>query len=169
MASFAAFATRNLTTFLAGILIDSPVAGLRPMRALRSTRTSLPIPGSTKTPFFFTSLTARLARAVQNRARLLIRDFACFRQPTNQLGLRHSLSGHQTSCRLLTRTSICVENPVFIGFQSTLCSRVVIIIRNSASDVKRKNAQNACFRMFFDVSTAGARRIGRRLTRHRRK
>ena len=31
IASFAAFATRNLTTFLAGILIASPVAGLRPI------------------------------------------------------------------------------------------------------------------------------------------
>src|SRR5579864_2007229 len=62
MESLAALATRNLTTFLAGILIASPVAGLRPMRALRSTRTSLPIPGRTNTPFFFTSLTARLER-----------------------------------------------------------------------------------------------------------
>ena len=33
MASFTALATRNLTTFLAGILMASPVAGLRPMRA----------------------------------------------------------------------------------------------------------------------------------------
>src|SRR6185503_12840149 len=38
MASFAALATRNLTTFFAGMLICSPVAGLRPMRALRFTR-----------------------------------------------------------------------------------------------------------------------------------
>jgi hypothetical protein len=52
MASFAAFATRNFTTFLAGILIDSPVAGLRPIRAFRSTLTSRPIPGNTNTPFF---------------------------------------------------------------------------------------------------------------------
>jgi hypothetical protein len=40
MASFAALATRNLTTRLAAILICSPVAGLRPMRALRLTSTS---------------------------------------------------------------------------------------------------------------------------------
>ena len=45
IASFTALATRNFTTFLAGILIASPVAGLRPMRALRSTRTSRPMPG----------------------------------------------------------------------------------------------------------------------------
>src|SRR5437764_11013783 len=36
IASLAAFATRNLTTFLAGILMVSPVAGLRPDR--KSTR-----------------------------------------------------------------------------------------------------------------------------------
>src|ERR1017187_5819559 len=36
MASFAALAIRNFTTFLAAILMASPVAGLRPMRALRS-------------------------------------------------------------------------------------------------------------------------------------
>ena len=118
MASFAAFATRNLTTFLAGILIDSPVAGLRPIRAFRSTRTSLPMPGSTKTPFFFTSLTARLERVIQHRARLFVRDFACFRQPANQLGLRHSLSGHQTSCYTIARTSTCAGTPVFTGFRS---------------------------------------------------
>ena len=39
MASFAALATRNFTTFLAAILIAAPVAGFRPIRALRSTRT----------------------------------------------------------------------------------------------------------------------------------
>src|SRR5437667_1721915 len=48
IASLAAFATRNLTTFLAGILMVSPVAGLRPIRALRLTSTSLPRPGKVK-------------------------------------------------------------------------------------------------------------------------
>ena len=33
--SLAAFATRNFRTFLAGILMVSPVAGLRPVRAFR--------------------------------------------------------------------------------------------------------------------------------------
>jgi hypothetical protein len=45
-------ATRNFTTFLAGILIDSPVAGLRPILALRSIRASRPSPGTTNKPFF---------------------------------------------------------------------------------------------------------------------
>jgi hypothetical protein len=35
MASLNAFAIRIFTTVLAGILISSPVAGLRPMRAFR--------------------------------------------------------------------------------------------------------------------------------------
>ena len=45
IASLAALATRNFTTFLALIWIVAPVAGLRPTRALRLTRTSLPRPG----------------------------------------------------------------------------------------------------------------------------
>ena len=51
IASLAAFATRNFTTRLAGILIASPVAGLRPMRAFRFTSTSLPTPGNVKVFF----------------------------------------------------------------------------------------------------------------------
>ena len=53
IASFAALATRNLTTRLAAILMVSPVAGLRPMRALRLTNTSLPRPGRVKVFFAF--------------------------------------------------------------------------------------------------------------------
>src|SRR5213593_4709680 len=59
IASLAALATRNLTTRLAGIWICSPVAGLRPMRAARLTRTSLPRPGSVKV--FLACLYAKLA------------------------------------------------------------------------------------------------------------
>src|ERR1039457_1316812 len=66
MASFAALATRNFTTFFAAILIAWPVAGFRPIRALRSTRTSRPIPGRTNKPFFLTSVTAVWA-SVSNR------------------------------------------------------------------------------------------------------
>ena len=46
MASLQSFAMRNFTTRFAGILISAPVAGLRPMRALRFTRTRLPSPGT---------------------------------------------------------------------------------------------------------------------------
>src|SRR5450759_688990 len=66
IASFTAFATRNFTTFLAGILIASPVAGLRPVLALRSTRTSRPMPGMMKIPFFLVSRTARSEKDVMN-------------------------------------------------------------------------------------------------------
>src|SRR5437870_9329509 len=66
MASFTALATRNFTTFLAGILICSPVAGFRPILALRSTRTSLPRPGTMNTPFDFTSFTAVVASESKN-------------------------------------------------------------------------------------------------------
>src|SRR5207302_3702123 len=59
IASFAALATRNLTTRFAAILMVSPVAGLRPMRALRFTNTSLPRPGSVKV--FLAFLQARSA------------------------------------------------------------------------------------------------------------
>src|SRR5262249_13138269 len=49
--SFMAFAMRNLSTRFAGILMASPVCGLRPMRALRFTTISLPTPGNTKPDF----------------------------------------------------------------------------------------------------------------------
>ena len=52
-ASEQALAKRIFTTVLAGILIASPVAGLRPMRALRFTFVILPMPGMTKEPVFF--------------------------------------------------------------------------------------------------------------------
>src|SRR5439155_26533453 len=55
-ASFRDLARRNFTTRLAGILMGSPVCGLRPIRALRLARTSRPKFGTTKT--FFASLVA---------------------------------------------------------------------------------------------------------------
>src|SRR6185436_1505518 len=57
--SFIAFAIRNFNTVFAGILIDSPVWGLRPMRALRFTTTSLPTPGNTNS--FFACFAASVA------------------------------------------------------------------------------------------------------------
>jgi hypothetical protein len=55
-ASFAALATRNLTTVLAGILIFCCVFGLKPERAFLFCFTSLPKPGKTNSPFFLISL-----------------------------------------------------------------------------------------------------------------
>src|SRR5262249_27191307 len=60
-ASFRLFARRNLHTRLAGILMGSPVCGLRPMRALRFARTSLPKPGRRNTPLFLASFDAKLS------------------------------------------------------------------------------------------------------------
>ena len=56
---FAALATRNFTTVLAGILMASPVAGLRAMRAGRFTFTSLPKPGRTNSPTVLTACRPR--------------------------------------------------------------------------------------------------------------
>ncbi len=61
IASLQAFARRILTTVLAGILICSRVAGLKPIRAFRLERTSLPMPGRTKDPAFLVSATANVA------------------------------------------------------------------------------------------------------------
>src|ERR1019366_2003287 len=72
IASLAALATRNLTTVLAGILIASPVCGLRPMRALRLAFTRRPRPGTTNTPFCFVSLIATSASESRNAAACLL-------------------------------------------------------------------------------------------------
>ena len=55
MASCALLDSLNLTTVFAGIFISSPVAGLRPKRALRSERTNRPMPGMMQMPTRFVS------------------------------------------------------------------------------------------------------------------
>src|ERR1700733_197672 len=70
--SFATLATRNFTTVLALILIVSPVCGLRPSRALRSSLTSLPMPGMVNSPFFLVSLTAVSASSSRPAAACLL-------------------------------------------------------------------------------------------------
>src|ERR1700733_5046867 len=70
--SFAALATRNLTTVLALILMASPVCGLRPMRAFRSAFTRRPMPGMMKTPFFLVSLIAVSASRSRKAADCLL-------------------------------------------------------------------------------------------------
>src|ERR1700761_2233897 len=72
MLSLAALATRNLTTVFALILMASPVCGLRPMRALRSAFFKRPMPGITKTPFFFVSLMAVSASRSRKAAACLL-------------------------------------------------------------------------------------------------
>src|SRR6185437_1687796 len=72
MVSLATLATRNFTTVLALILMGSPVWGLRPMRALRSALTSLPMPGMVNSPFFLVSFTARSASSSRPAADCLL-------------------------------------------------------------------------------------------------
>src|SRR3984957_7048957 len=67
-ASLNAFAARKRTTVLALILIASPVAGLRPMRALRCAFTERPRPGITNLPAPFVSFTASLKNSSKNDA-----------------------------------------------------------------------------------------------------
>src|SRR5467141_1701239 len=65
-ASFAALATRNLTTVLAGILIFCCVFRLKPVRAFLFCFTSLPNPGKTNSPFFLTALWASVLSVSRN-------------------------------------------------------------------------------------------------------
>src|SRR5215467_14007431 len=65
-ASFAALATRNLTTVLAGIFIFCFVLGLKPVRAFLFCFTSLPKPGKTNSPFFLISLYASALSVSRN-------------------------------------------------------------------------------------------------------
>ena len=56
IASLAALATRNFTTRLAAILMVSPVAGLRPIRALVLTIFTIPKSGNLHNPSFLVAL-----------------------------------------------------------------------------------------------------------------
>src|SRR5271166_5700890 len=71
-ASFAAFATRNLTTVLAEILIFCCVLGLKPVRAFLFCFTSLPKPGRTNSPFFLISLYASALSVSRNSPAVLL-------------------------------------------------------------------------------------------------
>jgi len=61
IASLNALAGLIFTTVFAGILISFPVCGFLPIRAFLLTRTDLPMPDSTKAPFFLVSAIARAA------------------------------------------------------------------------------------------------------------
>src|SRR5262249_688283 len=64
--SFSCFAMRAFTTVFAGILIASPVAGLRPIRALPFLTTRFTIPGSTNSPERFSSFSASAVSSSKN-------------------------------------------------------------------------------------------------------
>src|SRR6516165_9276809 len=65
-ASFAALATRNLTTVLAGIFMFCCVLGLKPVRAFLFCFTSLPKPGKTNSPFILVVLHASALSVSRN-------------------------------------------------------------------------------------------------------
>ncbi len=65
IASFAAFATRNLTTVLAGILSFCCVLGLKPVRAFLFCFTNLPKPGKRNSPFFLMALYSEVAQRIE--------------------------------------------------------------------------------------------------------
>jgi hypothetical protein len=94
-ASLKAFATRIFTTVFAGILIGSPVAGFRPIRALRFARTVLPTPGITKAPTFFVSDVAKQAISSMMPA-------ASFFESVSQVAHNLTFSHGFLSCHLLT-------------------------------------------------------------------
>ena len=85
IASLAALAMRNFTTRLAGILMVSPVAGFRPIRALRFTSTSLPKPGMVN--LFLAFLYARATRASSASSGLFLGEADCFSQRSCNLRL----------------------------------------------------------------------------------
>src|SRR5260370_110083 len=64
-ASFAALATRNLTTVLAGILIFCCVFGLKPVRAFLFCFTSLPKPGNDEFAALFSLFVCEVAERLE--------------------------------------------------------------------------------------------------------
>jgi hypothetical protein len=70
MASLATLAILNFTTFLAAILMASPVAGFLPIRAFRSILTNRPIPGQNEEAVFLDLGYGGLAEGVHHRTHL---------------------------------------------------------------------------------------------------
>ena len=91
-ASFAALATRNLTTVLAGILIFCCVFGLKPVRAFLFCFNSLPNPGKTNSPFFLISLYARLLSVSRNTPAIFFIGLGCFGKSELKFCFGHLLS-----------------------------------------------------------------------------
>ena len=74
MLSLIGLAIRNFTVFLAGIgiLMTSPVAGLRPIRAWRYAFTSSPMPGIRNFPLFDAGFDVKGTGASQSCSRRLL-------------------------------------------------------------------------------------------------
>src|ERR1022692_1596426 len=89
MASFAALAIRNFTTFLAAILMASPVAGLRPMRALRSTRTQPPYTRQHENAILLDLTDGRVRQRGEQALRDFLGNLALLCQCLDDLRLSH--------------------------------------------------------------------------------
>ena len=87
--SFAALATRNLTTVLAGILIFCCVFGLKPARAFLFCFTSLPKPGKTKVAVLFDLFVGKRAKSFQEHSRGSFVGLGGFGKCTLEFGLGH--------------------------------------------------------------------------------
>jgi hypothetical protein len=136
--SFAAFATRNFTTVLALILIDSPVCGFRPRRALRSAFTKRPMPGITNTPFFFVSLTAVSASRSKNAVECLLVNSSfsanCF---TSAVFVK-------AFAAVKAFAIVCLFSRYVLGTtrsrQKTICRRTLLKLRYSLSLLANRSA-----------------------------
>ena len=114
IASLNALAGLILTTVLAGIWISCPVAGFRPLRAFLLTRTDLPMPGSTKAPFF---LVSAIASAVYSSIRRL--------RPSSRFQIYQ-----QNEQRFVPLSSTSSELPYSLLFKVKLFKQVSIYEKN---------------------------------------
>src|ERR1017187_9795035 len=89
MASFAALAIRNFTTFLGAILMASPVAGLRPMRALRFHTDQSPYTGQHEYAILLDLTDSRLRQGGEQALRDFLGNLALLCQCLDDLRLRH--------------------------------------------------------------------------------
>ena len=88
-ASFSCLAIRALTTVLAGILIASPVAGLRPIRAFRFCTTSFTIPGQHELAGALQLLLRKRGQLVEELPRLRPLHFEAIREVREEFGFAH--------------------------------------------------------------------------------
>ena len=102
-ASLAALANRNFTVVLALILIASPVAGLRPIRAARCAFTSLPRPGIVNSPLLPGLSRRGLDQQVEERRDLLGRYLHLLGHVPDHLRLGHLGCGQLGVARGLRR------------------------------------------------------------------
>ena len=81
---------RAFTTVFAGILMASPVAGLRPMRAFRFCTTSFTMPGKHELAGTLQLLLRERRQLIEELARLRTFHFEPFGEVRKQLGLAHA-------------------------------------------------------------------------------